>query len=101
MKSSALYIIRIFIKFLKSIYFINLINEKYKANKQRKRYLEICKYYEKKPRASNVVHYPILPKRRLNILFLGTDYQQDSSGLLQSLSEMGKVTFFTKKDGSY
>jgi len=37
----------------------------------------------------------------LRILYIGTDWAQDSGGLLQSLERLGKVLAFTKADGGY
>ena len=37
----------------------------------------------------------------LNIFFLGTDEDQDRSGMLQALEGLGLVRYFTRADGSY
>jgi len=44
---------------------------------------------------------PLDPKKKLQILYVGTDYLQDSSGILQALSTLGKLTFFTREGGEY
>ncbi len=38
---------------------------------------------------------------RPGILYVGTDYEQDTSGILQALARFGTVVPFTKEDGSY
>lgn len=35
------------------------------------------------------------------IFFLGTDEQQDRSGIIQALGRLGELTYFTRTDGSY
>ena len=35
------------------------------------------------------------------IFFLGTDEQQDRSGLIQALERLGRLTWFTRADGNY
>lgn len=40
-------------------------------------------------------------RRPLNILYVGTDYLQDSSGILQGLKEVGNLSYFTKDNGEY
>ncbi len=37
----------------------------------------------------------------IRILYVGTDYMQDSSGILQALQRLGSVVAFTKEDGTY
>ncbi len=39
--------------------------------------------------------------RPLRIFFLGTDEQQDRSGILQALAKISELTYFTRADGSY
>jgi len=39
--------------------------------------------------------------RSLNIFYVGTIYQQDSSGILQACEEIGNLSYFTREDGGY
>ena len=50
---------------------------------------------------SNVPFVVTDSHRRIDIFYIGTDYQQDSGGLLDALDRQGSVTYLTKIDGSY
>jgi len=65
------------------------------------RYWVICQYYNYARSRKSLRRLPSLKVSQLNILFIGTDIQQDTSGLLQALKSKGTVTVFTKEDGSY
>jgi len=39
--------------------------------------------------------------RPMRIIYIGTDYLQDSSGILQALGKIGELTYFTKENGKY
>jgi spore maturation protein CgeB len=87
--------------YLKRIPVLSRLNENIRANIIKRRYEEICRYYEHINEREPKRRYSAIRDLNLNILFLGTDYQQDSGGMLQALRCFGKVTEFTKEDGSY
>ena len=45
--------------------------------------------------------YEPVPGQPLRIYFVGTDEQQDRSGILQALERLGQLRYFTRADGSY
>jgi hypothetical protein len=77
------------------------INQHVKSYLLKRRYAVIVRHYNRIDWQSRYAKLPALPATTLNILFLGGDYQQDSSGMLQALQSLGNVTVFTKTDGSY
>lgn len=76
-------------------------NQSLKSFLLKRRYKKLLKFYGTNKSQRNALNYPKLPEGDLNILLLGTDYDQDSSGMLQALDSLGTVTVFTKADGSY
>ena len=40
-------------------------------------------------------------REQIRIFFVGTDEQQDRSGIVQALSKLGKLEYFTRADGGY
>lgn len=79
------------------------LNAALKARATRRLYDRTLAHY----RAAGAPHAPGMPQLRLRrddalrIFFLGTDEQQDRSGMLQSLHKLGDVRHFTHADGSY
>jgi hypothetical protein len=77
------------------------INQHVKSYLLRHNYAVIVRHYKNAEWKTQIPKLSKLPDSILNILFIGGDYQQDSSGMLQALQSLGKVKVFTKKDGSY
>ena len=99
-------------KILKHIKSLHKINGQWKAYLVRKRYMEtLCRYRGKsidisfkqllENRVGDRLKHLGCLDRPFNIFFLGTDEQQDRSGLLQSLGRLGDLNYFTRVDGSY
>lgn len=97
---------------LKSIRLIYDANAWMKSRSEKKVYLNTLKHYSNKPTADKAIN--ILKKsagarlvnlQKLNskfhFFYLGTDELQDKSGILQAVEHWGKLSFFTKVDGSY
>lgn len=86
---------------IKKYSFLVKVNRLIQSLRLKTRYWVISRHYDYlKPTVSLRV-FPKLNASRLNILFMGTDEQQDTSGLLQALQSFGEVTVFTRADGSY
>lgn len=77
------------------------INQHFKSYLLKRNYSIIVRNYKNIELHSRRCKLPKLNKSVINILFLGSDYQQDSSGMLQALKSLGNTTVFTKEDGSY
>ncbi len=88
---------------LKNIRLLNAINItmkrvftqiEYKSNKEWYKRKSVCHPHYLKP--------PTPPSSgKPAIFFLGTDKEQDTSGIIQALQKIGQLTFFTKVDGAY
>ena len=78
----------------------------FRLNATYKSFITVFKYklivlsYKLKP-VHKLPKLPSLPSGELNVLFLGSDYVQDMSGMVQGLKKHCKIHFFTKLDGSY
>ena len=99
-------------KSLKNIGLLYNGNARLKAWSVRKSYNDTIRYYAKKKlrgsfasllneRAGDRIKRLKNLDRPLNIFFLGTDEQQDRSGIIQALERLGNLTYFTGADGSY
>lgn len=99
-------------KSLKNIGLLYNGNARLKAWSVRKIYNDTIRYYAKKnlrgsfasllnERAGDRIKRLKNLDRPLNIFFLGTDEQQDRSGIIQALERLGNLTYFTGADGSY
>jgi spore maturation protein CgeB len=87
---------------LKKISWVFALNACIKARRGKSIYFNTVKYYSKKIKKDiNDKKFKKIPNRRLNFFYLGTDELQDRSGILQGLENLGDLTFFTKRDGSY
>jgi hypothetical protein len=87
--------------FLKSFPIFAQINQHVKSYLLKHNYHIITQSYKNINLKSLDYKLPRLTDSVINILFLGSDYQQDSSGMLQALKSLGNTTVFTKEDGSY
>ena len=87
--------------FLKSYPLFAKINQHVKSFLLKRNYSVIVRNYKNTSLHSQVYKLPKLTNSVINILFLGSDYQQDSSGMLQALKSLGNTTVFTKEDGTY
>ena len=90
---------------LRRIGWLNRMNAAQKAFSTRRQYRQILAQYQAMPTPRLATPPPSLhPKNALgllNIFFLGTDEDQDRSGMLQALEALGRVRHFTRADGSY
>ena len=105
---------------LKKNKFLYDLNMKWKAYFIKKKYYSLKKHYEKlaskedsiyrKIEFSNRIddllkkeniNYKKLFKKRLNILYIGTDAGQDFGGIIQGLKKFGKVFLFSQETGIY
>jgi len=89
---------------LRRIGWISSINASLKARETQARYRQTCEYYASRPLPAQPPPPPRLRTRAgqpLRIYFLGTDEQQDRSGILQALERLGQLRYFTRADGSY
>ncbi len=80
------------------------VNQHLKSYITKRRYALISEHYraiEAPSQSARAIHLPWPSASAPNMLFLGTDYFQDSGGMLQALQTLGEVTIFTKPDGSY
>lgn len=81
-----------------------LVNQHFKSYMTKRRYALISKHYRSLDgllQSTLAIYRPWPSSSELKILFLGTDYFQDGGGMLQALQALGKVTVFTKEDGTY
>jgi hypothetical protein len=99
-------------KKVRNIRWLYAINALLKAYRTKKIYARTLQRYagktvdetclREKEKATRSFLAQIAPvDKSLNIFFLGTDEQQDRSGILQALERLGAVTYFTRKDESY
>ena len=96
-------------KRFKNIALLNGINAKLKCWKTKRSYRVTTRYYDPLSLSVRSFHAPQSTShdewrsglRRPRIFFLGTDEQQDKSGLIQSLQRIGEVKLFTRDDGTY
>lgn len=79
------------------------LNAGIKAGATRRQYRATVDHYRRK--SARTPPFPRLRGRAvetpLRIFFLGTDEQQDRSGLLQALERLGDLRWFTRADGGY
>ena len=80
------------------------LNQTLKARATKAFYKHISSYYGHQKLAvrqedllAGLTRLPMNPA----ILFMGTDHAQDTSGMLQALQRIGRVTAFTRADGLY
>lgn len=99
-------------KSLKNIGLLYNGNAHLKAWSVKKSYNDTIRHYAKKnlrgsfasllnERTGNRIKRLKNLDRPLNIFFLGTDEQQDRSGIIQALERLGNLTYFTGTNGSY
>ena len=106
-------------KALKKIRPVYGLNAWLKASQIKKNYVALSAYYAKGGEPSDLPYkemqavgwpgvrfehdlaLPHLESGQLEMLYVGNDYDQDSSGFLQSLSHFGHVHLFRQADGSY
>lgn len=105
---------------LKKNKFLYAINIKWKAYFVKKSYYSLRKYYERLASEQSIVYkkvkisdginnflqkqdinYKNLFKKRLNILYIGTDAGQDFGGIIQGLKKFGKVFLFSQESAIY
>lgn len=79
------------------------LNARIKAHATLREYRQTLEHYRHRP--SRALRPPRLKARAggktLQIFFVGTDEQQDRSGILQALERCGRLRYFTRADGSY
>jgi spore maturation protein CgeB len=92
---------------LREFRWANNLNAYLKSASSKRQYQETVEYYRHKRKIAPMV--PVCSDdatrsggtKVRRIFFLGTDEQQDRSGLLQALERLGRVAWFTRADGSY
>jgi hypothetical protein len=98
--------------FLKHFGWISNINARWKVEKVKRVYYQTVGYYAERKakrsfedllsaRSGNQILKLKNLDRRPNIFFLGTDEEQDRSGILQALNRIGNLSYFIRADGSY
>lgn len=99
-------------KYLKRNKWVYNINAYLKARQIKRRYQRTVKHYGSKSilgtarellqkRCGNRIESLKKLNQPPNIFYLGTDYFQDRAGILQALSKIGNLNYFTKKNGEY
>jgi len=85
------------------------LNQRAKARQTVAQYRASCAYYANRalPAAARrtlrerLARQGLTGQRRPRLFFVGTDEQQDRSGLLQALERLANTRWFVKPDGSY
>lgn len=96
---------------LKKIAWLGELNARYKSAMVKHRYKQTLALYDDMP-SSHSFRQLIVQRgldrihqtgcdRPLRIFFLGTDEQQDRSGILQALAKISELSYFTRADGRY
>lgn len=102
---------------LKKNHFLREVNAFIKCRKMKRDYNRLCRHYntpsilddgsavaEAGKQLINGYHANANPSNvleRLRVVFVGTDWEQDSSGIVQALQKMADVTLFESSDGHY
>jgi spore maturation protein CgeB len=92
--------------------FASEANISYKSFLVRKTYSSTVRYYARRPLWNKTHDFEIWSRASLfqqgqaerwplSLFFLGTDEQQDRSGILQALDRFGTLSYFKRADGSY
>jgi spore maturation protein CgeB len=85
------------------------LNQVAKARQTVAHYRASCAYYASRalppdagrPLRERLGRHGLAGKRQPRLFFVGTDEQQDKSGLLQALGHLAQTRWFVKPDGSY
>jgi spore maturation protein CgeB len=85
------------------------LNQRVKSRQTVAHYRASCAYYASRPMPSDarrplrerLARQGFAGQRRPRVFFVGTDEQQDKSGLLQALERLADTRWFVKADGSY
>ena len=88
---------------------VSALNRSLKARQTVAQYRSSCAYYADRPMPAEIgsrlrgtlERRGFSGRHRLKLFFVGTDEQQDKSGLLQALGKLAHTHWFTKPDGSY
>ena len=96
---------------LRKVSWLYSLNTRYKSAIVKRLYTKTVSQYAKKKSIKSFqellsknqieVLQNVATKRPLRIFFLGTDEQQDRSGMLQALAKISELSYFTQEDGSY
>lgn len=86
---------------LKGVGWIYAINAAIKARGTRAEYAKLIRHYRSRESRPLSIPSLTLASGMPRIFFLGTDEQQDKSGIIQALQSLGDVRVFTRTDGSY
>jgi hypothetical protein len=103
---------RLFKQKLKNVPSLYWINTKIKAWQTKEIYQKTVAYYNGRQAVGSckeLLTYRVGESlqrlshlgRPLNLFYVGTDYLQDSCGILQGLGKFGNLSYFTKKNGEY
>lgn len=93
----------------KRVPWVRDLNARFKSEWLKREYAETVAYYRDRmsqechERSLSVLRRKISwpPSERPRIFFFGTDEWQDRSGILQALTRMSELSYFTRSDGSY
>lgn len=104
----------------KRISLLYALNVRWKAFFYKRRYASLRAYYQRKVREYGIVYneekvagfvkqqlkfrnvkIETIPKGKLRIFWVGADYAQDSSGIIQGLRKFGEVILFEGSPGKY
>ena len=88
-------------KTLKNVGWIYAINAAIKARATRAEHAQLVRHYQGMEAHPLAFPYLGLTTRVPRIFFVGTDEQQDRSGIIQALGSLGDLHVFTRQDGSY
>ena len=101
--------------YLKRYRFATYVNEKVKCYTSKRQYNLLCQHYETPSILTDPMDIKKLGQKlwqkalgadlhagsHPRVLFVGTDWEQDRSGIIQGLSKVADVTLFEQSDGRY
>lgn len=100
MRAGSLRLVTGYVK-LKDITPIRAVNAYFKARQTKREYRRLVEHYDSVVFRPTEVPHLRTNVERLRMLFVGTDEQQDRSGLIQALGRAGDLTLFARSDGAY
>ncbi len=96
---------------LRKVHWLYNLNMRWKSAAVKRRYFATVAYYTKKKVVKNAKQMMAdqlgarlsvaIANGPIRFFYLGTDEQQDRSGILQAIARLGELTWFTQVDGSY
>jgi hypothetical protein len=86
---------------LRSIPWFAALNARLKARATKAEYADIAAHYRGLANPHPAPPRLSRPVQRPSVLFVGTDEQQDHSGIVQALERLTQLTLFTRETGDY